>query len=546
MFHYIIELLPLLIMLFIVTSLLATSEEPHSAAVPSAISRESGMLRISIDPRLELLAVIQYTSGSKMARRGGPYAEAIGAWFAEYHNHPVMQRLRDMEQYGYAHDLPVSCFLRFEDCSLRKLSFTWEQTSETMNLQRLEYVSEAGSLDEFYDLVRDFALKSDFAGFFASQSDYFRQRVDEVANALDQHPDMIAHMVAWYGYSHASHGLIISPLADGGYGPAVVDEGGRIHAFCVTDIDCSNFTEADLRHISSWFFHEFSHSYVNPLVEKHWDMFESGEDIYELLQSKMYHAYSSWWIVVAEHLVRVNDHRLGELYFNLESGMALQSEVDSGFIFIRAAYDAIRQYEEEHQSKGTDYARYFPTIARYFMDHTEISEEELVMLQRFTGPINNVYLGDILIIYPDPERVVGVKENIMLTVEWMVLNKGLQAVSDQTALNMDISNKSLVLYGAWGTNLILDRYRQEVPIEIYPDRIVADKTYTGTDLRIVLCLPNPLNQKLGMCIYTAQTSEAMKKANAIDHGHQDWLISNAELEVLGSGNFRKQEERWGF
>lgn len=546
MLHYLIELLPLLIMLFFVTSLLATSEEPHSAVVPSAISRESGMLRISIDPRLELLAVIQYTSGSKMARRGGSYAEAIGEWFAEYQTHPVMQRLRDMEQYGYTYDLPVSCFLRFEDCSLHKLSYDWEQTSETMNLQRLEYVAEAGSLEEFYDLVRNFALMSDFAGFFASQSDYFRLRVDEAANALDQHPDMIAHMVDWYGYSHASHNLVISPLANGGYGPALADIEGRIHAFCVADIDFSNCTEADLRPISHWFFHEFSHSYVNPLVAGYWSMFESGEDIYELLQDKIDHAYSSWWIIVAEHLVRVNDHRLGELYFNLEAGKALQSEIDSGFIFIRAAYDAIRQYEEERQRKGTDYARYFPTIARYFMDHTEISEEELAMLQRFTGPINNVYLGDVLVIYPDPERVGGVKENIMPTVEWMVLNKGFEAVSDQTALDMDLSNKSLILYGAWGTNLILEQYRQDIPIEIYTDKIIADKTYTGTDLGVALCLPNPLNQKLGMVIYTAQTTQAMKRSNAIDHGHQDWLISNPELEVLGSGNFRKQDERWRF
>lgn len=544
MLHHLLVLSPLLIMLFSVLSVFATSEEPHSAAAPSAISRESGMLRISIDPRIELLAVIQYTSGSKMAHRGGSYAGAIGEWFAEYQNHPVMQRLRDMEECGYVYDLPVSCFLRFEDCALQKISFNWDSTMETMNLQRLECVSQTGPLEEFYDLVRDFALKSDFAGFYASQREYFQRRVDEAANALNQYPDMIAHMVAWYGYSHTSYNLVISPLADGGYGPAMVDAEGGIHAFCVADINCSDFDETKLRQVSSWLFHEFSHSYVNPLVDKHWDMFESGEYIYELLQDKMYHAYSSWWVVVAEHLVRVNDHRLGELYFNLEPGRALQSEVDSGFIFIRAAYDAIRQYEEEHQSKGIDYAGHFTTIARFFMDRTDISEEDIRLLQRFTGPINNVYLGDVLVIYPDPERVVGVTVNIMPTVEWMVLNKGFQAVSDQTALDMDLSNKSLVLFGAWGTNLILDRYRQEVPIEIYPDRIVADKTYTGTDLRIALCLPNPLNQKLGMCIYTAQTTQAMQRSNAIDHGHQDWLISNPKLEVLGSGNFRNKDGRW--
>ncbi|MDZ4181731.1 MAG: DUF4932 domain-containing protein, partial [Candidatus Cloacimonadaceae bacterium] len=210
------ELLILIIMLTSVLSLFATTEDDPTAAAPVAIRRNSGMLRISIDPRIELLAVIQYTSGSKMARRGGAYAEAIAVWFAKYQDHPVMNRLLDMEQCGYAYDLPVSSFLRYEDCALRKISFNWDSTMETMNLQRLEYVTQTGPLEEFYEMVRDFAVRSDFAGFFASQKEYFHQRVDEAAKALDQHPDMIALMVAWYGYSHASYNLVISPLANGG------------------------------------------------------------------------------------------------------------------------------------------------------------------------------------------------------------------------------------------------------------------------------------------------------------------------------------------
>ncbi len=275
-------------------------------------------------------------------------------------------------------------------------------------------------------------------------------------------------------------------------------------------------------------------------------MFQSGESIYKLLQEKMYHAYSSWWVVVAEHLVRVNDHRLSELYFNIEGSSALQGEMDSGFIFIRAAYEVIRQYEEEHKQKGTNYAGYFPVIAQYFMDKTDISKEDIIRLQRFTGPINNAFSGDVLIIYPDPERVSGVKEYIMPSVDWMVTNLGYEATHDQVALSMDLSKKSLVLFGAWGSNLILDKFRQDMPFEIQPDRIIADKTYEGMKLRIALCLPNPLNPKLGMCIYTAQNQEAMMSSNAISHGPADWYVSNSELEVLGSGSFKYKEERWRF
>jgi hypothetical protein len=160
--------------------------------------------------------------------------------------------------------------------------------------------------------------------------------------------------------------------------------------------------------------------------------------------------------------------------------------------------------------------------------------------------MNNVFLGDVLVIYPDPDRVSGVKENIMPTVDWMVQNKGFEAESDQAALDMDLGNRSLVLLGAWGTNLILEKYRQIMPFEIYPDRIIADKSYKGMNLRIALCLPNPLNPKLGMSIYTAQSTEAMQRSNSIDHGHEDWYISNSDLEVLGSGCFKNKDECWRF
>lgn len=547
MITYTHEFLALLVLLVGFLPLLATSEGYKVEAKPKAIVGHTGMLTISVDPRLELLAVIQYLSGSKMVSKAGPYAEAIELWFGEHKDHPIMQRLRDIEECGYVYDLPVSSFLRFEDLSFSRTYRKWEPCSEAMNLSRLECVTQAGTMDDFYSMLGQFALEIDFAGFFASQRPYLQKRVDDAINAFSQHPDLIAHMVEWYGYSHASYNLAISPLVKGGYGPALMDDEGGIHAYCITNIDCSKFTDKDLIGLSSWFFHEFSHTFVNPLVDQYWSLFESGEELYEIIQDKMYHAYSSWWVVVAEHLVRVNDYHLSELYFNKEFDGVLQGEIDSGFLFIRAAYEAILQYEGEHKQKGTNYAEYFPAIAQYFMERTKISEEEIARLMTFTGPVNSVYSGDVLIIYPDPDRVSGVKEYIMPTVDWLVMNKECyEAVSDQAALGMDLSKKTLCLYGAWGTNLIMEKFKQDMPFEIHPDRIIADKAYEGTQLRIAFCLPNPLNNTLGMCIYTAQSAEAMKGASAITHGPEDWYVSDSDLNILGSGSFKNKDERWSF
>lgn len=512
-----------------------------------AITGYSGMLKITIDPRLELLAIIQYLSGSKMVDNSGAYATAIEAWFLEYKNYPVIQTLKNMESMGYSHDLPVSSFLLFEDYTCKKQSYYWVPTSEEMNIKRLEDISQEEALDDFYKLIGQFALISDFTGFFASQKEFYRKRVRDAEDVLNNYPDMIAHMIDYYGYSHESYTLAISPLVVGGYGPAVLDQEGGTHPFCVVNLDFSKISEREFKQVTSWLFHEFSHSFINPLVEKHWDIFKEGQQVFEQIADKMEKQdYGSWWVTVAEHFVRVSDIRLSELYYHIDSSKLLEGEKSQGFIFISSAYEGILKYEVAHKQEGVDYARYFPTMAQYFIDRTAISTEELNELLKFQGPINSVFVeDDVLIIYPDPIRVEGVQEYITPSVEWLK-NKGYELVTDEVAQEMDLSQRNLCIYGAWGSNLILEKFSKEMPFDIQPDKIIADKSYNGNKLRIALCLPNPLNPQKGMCVYTAQTTLAMKNAAAIFHGPEDWYVSNSELEVLASGYFKDKDKDWSF
>jgi hypothetical protein len=452
-----------------------------------------------------------------------------------------------MESMGYSHDLPVSSFLLFEDYTCKKQSFNWAPTSEEMNLKRLEDISQEEALDDFYKLVGQLALISDFTGFFTSQKEFYRKRVRDAKDILKNYPDMVAHMIDYYGYSHESYTLAISPLVIGGYGPAVIDQEGGTHAFCVVDLDFSNISEREFKHVSSWFFHEFSHSFINPLVEKHWDIFKGGQYIFENISDKMEkQGYDSWWITVVEHFVRASDIRLSELYYHIDSSKLLEGEKGRGFIFISSVYEGILNYEVAHKQEGVDYASFFPAMAQYFIDSTTISHDELDNLQKFQGPMNSVFVeDDVLIIYPDPNRVEGVSESIIPSVEWLK-NKGYEVVTDENAQKMDLSQKNLCIYGAWGSNLILKKFSKEMPFDIHLDKIIADKSYKGNKLRIALCLPNPLNPKKGMCVYTAQTTAAMKNATAIFHGPEDWYVSNSDLEVLASGYFKDKNKDWSF
>ena len=529
-------------------SLIAEKSHSRNKKTRNNITGKSGLLKITIDSRLELLAIIQYLSGSKMVNYTGDYAKAVDAWFIEYKDHPVIRTMKNMESAGYSYDLPVSSFLLFDDYTCKKKIFNWVPSSKEMNLERIRVISQKVVLDDFYNMVGQFAQMTDFLGFFSSQEEYYQKLVSDAEDYLNKHPDMIAHMVNWYGYSYQSYTLVISPLVIGGYGPSVMDQEDGVHTYCVVSIDFSRMSERDINQVSSWFFHEFSHSFINPLVEEHWVIFKRSEAKFEHIADKMEkQAYDSWWITVAEHFVRASDIRLSELYYSFYNSNILAGQESQGFIFITSAYKGILNYEEAHLGRGINYANYFPTLAQYFVDKTVIYDKELDNLQQFQGPINSVFADeDILVIYPDPNRVEGVEENVIPTVVWLQKNMGYEAVTDKIAIEMDLSQRNLCIYGAWENNLILDKFKKNIPFEIYPDKILADKKYMGKNLRIALCLPNPLNIRKGMCIYTAQTIIAMKNANAIYHGPEDWYVSNTNLKILASGNFKNKNGDWTF
>ena len=90
-------------------SLNANSSEASAPDQIKPVSTHQGLLDITIDPRMELLAVLHYLSGSKMTYPDSEgYAQSIDAWFADFKSHPVLSRLQGLEEHGFSFDLPVS------------------------------------------------------------------------------------------------------------------------------------------------------------------------------------------------------------------------------------------------------------------------------------------------------------------------------------------------------------------------------------------------------------------------------------------------------
>ncbi len=497
------------------------------------LTLECNGLMVTIDPRIELLNIVQRFAGSKMVRNDGcGYSDSVDEWFEPYAAHPVVEMMKELEEREFDHDAPVHFMLLYDGVPLEKKSFRYEQHIAESQEIRLQYIGEKEEFQTWIELMNDFAQQSRFAEFFKGQASFYRTQLDKVGMKLAG-MKIVEAITDWYGYRSGDFTIIIAPLSRmGGYGPCVVDGDDNQHNFCIVgSVDLITLV------------HEFSHSYINPLVMDSYEEVQKTEVLCnEQVLKRMYACYNQWWVIVIEHFVRIAVIRiLRRLEDKFRIEVALENEERQGFLYIRFLNERCEEYERS----GETFKAYYPRFVKALQDLAESPDEYLSTFRDFSmvGPINRIS-DNLYCIYPDPALTHGVEDNILTVVEFMLERLGGKAITDLEAMDMDMSGHNLIVFGPG--NRWLDQFADKFPFEMQPDRLVADRTYMGDNLRIVCCLPNPYNEDKGMVIYTAQSIEDMHSCNRFMHGPEDYVITDATCKILSNGNFVKTDGAWRF
>jgi hypothetical protein len=165
------------------------------------------------------------------------------------------------------------------------------------------------------------------------------------------------------------------------------------------------------------------------------------------------------------------------------------------------------------------------------------------------GPVKAIARDkkSVILVVPTHEDDKTVQDKIHAYVEAVRdrFFNGSPIVTDSEALKRDLSANSIIVYGTATGNLWLAKHFTELPVRITSDRVVADTVYAGTDLRFITAWPNPQNSRKGVVIYTAQRAEDVIGINSVFHGPTDYVVAEG-TEVLGAGDYDKQNEPWTF
>ena len=510
----------------------------------SPILRSVGSLQISIDPRMELLTTIQLLANYPIIDRNLSYSKDIMKYFKSFSSQEAVIMTDSLfQKYGFSYDAPVSVMLYLSQPPELEQRITFTD-------YMIRRSGGGDNLEQYRKSIKQFAEISDFETFWNSKISLYNQILDLTIAEIGA-IDLVKTLENYFNETQESYNITISPSFAGGFGPRIPGNDGKLNIYgCLstTDIkdDIPYLTEKGLR---NYIWHEWGHSFVNPLTEKYNDRVESTNKLYDPIEKIMSkYAYKNWSTCVNEHIIRAIHVRLLELHLGSQKAkIMLDDELGLHYIYIEPLIEKLKDFEKQRDKKGVAFSEFYPELLNVFDSLLEIKYWKHIDVN-FKGPILKVLREDQqAFIYPtqdsNTESLKIIQDYVMKLFNMSHFVNGL-LLADTTALKTDLSDYGIRAFGTIESNLFLKHYAHLFPFKIENETIYADKEYTDPNIRLYSCLPNPYNSETGMLVCTALSNNVYQNPVTVSWD-MDYILFLDSENVLNKG-FYKKDGKWEF
>jgi hypothetical protein len=343
---------------------------------PSAYALSDDIdFEIKIDPRIELLAVIQ--SLTPWAKTNGfthldfQYYRDVKNYFAPHKNHRAVKWMADNIKKNFCYDAPPAAMLHLSDPPDLKA-----------NVPFSDYLLGRGrgetNLNTMIECFNEFAKDSNFMKFWEDQQPFYKEYVNRVKGILP-YEDYARLMMNYYGEKRDKFVFIAAPLFHGGgYGTQLDTMDGKTTYYLGgSQVLDDGFPVYLTNIVKAMVFHEFGHSFVSPVVKE----FNDPINEYRMLHKhiKVDSAYGAWPLVCEEHLIRTGEALLLRMAgFPEEADRNLKANIYRGFVLIPFFVERMEIYLQNRDRYPT-FKSFFPEILRVF---------EEVKIAKSEGPVS--------------------------------------------------------------------------------------------------------------------------------------------------------------
>ncbi|MDL2318817.1 DUF4932 domain-containing protein [Eubacteriales bacterium OttesenSCG-928-A19] len=350
---------------------LSATAEGNTATLVEAVNIEESGLTIAVDPRLELLSIVQYIGRDNvnvqwglMTRIYTQYKNDIDNYFRQFDEHPAVAyfdretNLAAEADYGF--DEPVGLIVLMRD------DFTVDSDAFAHHLETFGDIAHWNTLEkaqEFFDLLRDFYADTGFEGFYNDHRAYY-ENITQTAAALLPEENLIGYVEDFFGQGADGYVVnLVTLFHSGGFGGESIGSAGH---FIYANIGPENQekhipTFRDTAYFTELEIHEFGHSFLPIAGETDSPFAPAIEDsayLFPAVEVRMgEHAYGSWDTVLEETVLRACVVRIMEQYDAEHAAQLLREERDAGFTYIDSVYASLQTYLDNRDG--------YPTIVSF-------------------------------------------------------------------------------------------------------------------------------------------------------------------------------------
>jgi hypothetical protein len=336
-----------------------------AAAGAGASSARSVPLDVAVDPRIELLAVIQCLAGDdQLNALELSYRRDVRARFAPWRDHPAVTLCARMARDGFDRDVPPAVMLRLAEPPALELRAPF-----TVGLE-----ARAGGRQRLFaclDSLRDFAAASRFMEFYRAHAGEFRALARATRRSL-RRTRVVGPLEEYFGTPGQTYRVILSPLFHtGGYAARVERPGAGVDCYAIIGPERAShgrprfWKPADLEPL---LWHEFSHVFVGTLPDSCRRAIAADSALFAPVRARMTEqGYATWEVCADEHLVRAVGVRL---VYRMAGAHAAERELERqtrlGFVYLPRLLAALQRYEGERERYPT-FDDFGAELARAFL-----------------------------------------------------------------------------------------------------------------------------------------------------------------------------------
>jgi tetratricopeptide (TPR) repeat protein len=240
-------------------------------------------MTVRVDPRIELLGVVQYLAGR---REPGPdnaiYLADIDRRFKDWSEHPAVKSYRSLSKKSRGEEgLAVIIF-----CLSDPPELSWNCAPSLRPKEHIEMVGGQEQADRLLDQLRDFARVSNFQGFLDDHRKEYAVYEETVHHELAVR-DYLALIEDYVGPLHSHLNVVLSPAYRLGqlsyiipypFSGAKVQVGGPFEVFTIME---PQFVEGEPRFRIGGFWHELLCVAIDPILTDHCEEFDALSFLHE-------------------------------------------------------------------------------------------------------------------------------------------------------------------------------------------------------------------------------------------------------------------------